>query len=139
MVSRKSFTWPISLALVLDTHENNNFPWHMWIMPIILFTSKVEIGKIVLKGSIGKEVTPIFKIIKPKCTAINRVLGLEAQSCEFTPKSHIQNKPKTKIGNLPYIFFRLMYFPISRKNWSNTTRFYIQYCAEPMKKNSLHW
>jgi hypothetical protein len=39
-------------------------------MPIILFNSKAKIGKILLKGSLGKKVNPIFKIIRPKCTAI---------------------------------------------------------------------
>jgi hypothetical protein len=43
-------------------------------MPIILFTSKADIGKIVLKGSLGKEVTPIFEIIRPKCTAIGHLV-----------------------------------------------------------------
>jgi hypothetical protein len=70
MVSRKSFTWCILLAHDLDTHENTNFPWYLWIMPIILFNSKANFGKILLKGSIGKKVNPIFKIIRPRCTAI---------------------------------------------------------------------
>jgi hypothetical protein len=70
MLSRKSFTWHIFLAFELDTHENTNFSWWLWIMPIILFTSKADAGKIVLKGSLGKEVTPIFKIMSPKWTSI---------------------------------------------------------------------
>jgi hypothetical protein len=70
MMSRKPFIWYMSLAFDPDTHKNTNFAWHLWIMPIILITWKAEIGKIVLKGSLGKEVTPIFKIIRGKWAAI---------------------------------------------------------------------
>jgi hypothetical protein len=39
-----------------------------------LFTSKADIGKVVLKGSLGKEVTPIFEIIRAKCTAMGHLV-----------------------------------------------------------------
>jgi hypothetical protein len=74
IVSRKPFSWYISLTLKFDTHKNTNLAWHLWIMPVILFTSKADIGKIVLKGSLGKEVTPVFEKIRPKCTAIGHLV-----------------------------------------------------------------
>jgi hypothetical protein len=40
----------------------------------------------VLEGSLGKEVTLIFKISRAKWT--NVTLGLEAPSHDFKPKSH---------------------------------------------------
>jgi hypothetical protein len=43
-------------------------------MHIILFTSKSDIGKIALKGSLGKEVTPVFEISRPKYTAIGHLV-----------------------------------------------------------------
>jgi hypothetical protein len=50
----------LSFILDLDTHENTNFAWHPWIMTKILITWKAVIGKIVLRGSLGEEVTHIF-------------------------------------------------------------------------------
>jgi hypothetical protein len=74
------------IALDLDTLKNTNFAWHLWIITTSLITWEAEIGKIVLEGSLGKEVTLIFKISRAKWT--NVTLGLEAPSHDFKPKSH---------------------------------------------------
>jgi hypothetical protein len=91
---------------------------------------------IVLKGSLDEEVTPIFKILRVKWSC-NRAPVLEHKAMSSNPNPTIQNKPKTKICTLLYTFLRLVYFTINKRNWSNRSRFYIQYCAEPIKKKGL--
>jgi hypothetical protein len=50
------------------------------------------------------------------------------------PNPTTENKPKAKICTVLYIFLRLVHFIISKRNWSNTRRFYIQSCSEPIKE-----